>query len=443
MLAVNGPARLLRPRPHPARRVARGGGRRGGGAARPQRRRQVDDDEGDHGPGAAGAGRGELRRPAHRAPAALPHRPAGPGLRAGGAAHLHRAHGAWRTSRSAARPPRDGAPAWTEDKLFALFPNLAGMRERPGGRMSGGEQQMLTIARTLMGNPRCVLLDEPSEGLAPIIVEQMAQLDPRAQGRGAVRPAVRAEPAFLPRPSPTAPTSSRRARSASADRWPSSPPTLPSANSISRSDHVASQQSIAHRRHRCRRHLHRPVWRSIRAPARCKLAKVPTTVDNQAIGFMAALAAAGADPATAAGHRPRHDHDDQRAARTQDRQGRADHHQGLPRRARARPPHAAAALRPARHLPSADRARVPARSAGAHGRRRQGADAARRGRRGRGGEEAAGAGLRGRRHPFPAQLHQSRARDAAPPRSCARCGRTATSRRATPSCRSTASTSAA
>jgi len=70
--------------------------------------------------------------------------------------------------------PRQGAPVWTQDKLFTLFPNLAGMRERPGGSMSGGEQQMLTIARTLMGNPRCVLLDEPSEGLAPIIVEQMA-----------------------------------------------------------------------------------------------------------------------------------------------------------------------------------------------------------------------------------------------------------------------------
>ena len=52
--------------------------------------------------------------------------------------------------------------------------------------MSGGEQQMLTIARTLMGNPSCVLLDEPSEGLAPVIVEQMAQLDPGAEGRGAV-----------------------------------------------------------------------------------------------------------------------------------------------------------------------------------------------------------------------------------------------------------------
>jgi branched-chain amino acid transport system ATP-binding protein len=73
--------------------------------------------------------------------------------------------------RQAARPD---APAWTPDRLFVLFPNLGRMRERAGGRMSGGEQQMLTIARTLMGNPRCVLLDEPSEGLAPIIVEQMA-----------------------------------------------------------------------------------------------------------------------------------------------------------------------------------------------------------------------------------------------------------------------------
>jgi branched-chain amino acid transport system ATP-binding protein len=72
------------------------------------------------------------------------------------------------------QPARKGAPTWTEDKLFDLFPNLGRMRERPGGRMSGGEQQMLTIARSLMGNPRCVLLDEPSEGLAPIIVQEMA-----------------------------------------------------------------------------------------------------------------------------------------------------------------------------------------------------------------------------------------------------------------------------
>ena len=71
------------------------------------------------------------------------------------------------------QPERPGAPRWTREKLFELFPNLGEMKNRPGGRMSGGEQQMLTIARTLMGNPSLVLLDEPSEGLAPKIVEQM------------------------------------------------------------------------------------------------------------------------------------------------------------------------------------------------------------------------------------------------------------------------------
>jgi branched-chain amino acid transport system ATP-binding protein len=77
------------------------------------------------------------------------------------------------------QPPRaftDGtpAPSWTPESLFKLFPNLAELRHRPGGRMSGGEQQMLTIARTLMGNPLIVLLDEPSEGIAPLIVEEIA-----------------------------------------------------------------------------------------------------------------------------------------------------------------------------------------------------------------------------------------------------------------------------
>lgn len=80
--------------------------------------------------------------------------------------------------RQAARTWPDGTavPAWTHDKLFALFPNLGEMPQRLGGRMSGGEQQMLTVARTLMGNPYLVLLDEPSEGVAPVIVEQMAQM---------------------------------------------------------------------------------------------------------------------------------------------------------------------------------------------------------------------------------------------------------------------------
>jgi len=79
------------------------------------------------------------------------------------------------------QPPRhwpDGsaAPLWTPERLFELFPNLGEMPDRLGGRMSGGEQQMLTVARTLMGNPYLVLLDEPSEGVAPVIIEQMAHM---------------------------------------------------------------------------------------------------------------------------------------------------------------------------------------------------------------------------------------------------------------------------
>lgn len=71
---------------------------------------------------------------------------------------------------------RAGLVAWTPERLFTLFPNLGEMPDRPGGSMSGGEQQMLTVARTLMGNPLLVMLDEPSEGVAPVIVEQMAHM---------------------------------------------------------------------------------------------------------------------------------------------------------------------------------------------------------------------------------------------------------------------------
>ena len=80
---------------------------------------------------------------------------------------------------------RDRAQApWTLERLFSIFPNLAEMRGRRASQMSGGEQQMLTIARTLMGNPEAVLLDEPSEGLAPVIVEQMAEAVRRMKAEG-------------------------------------------------------------------------------------------------------------------------------------------------------------------------------------------------------------------------------------------------------------------
>ena len=77
--------------------------------------------------------------------------------------------------RQPARKDATDAPRWTVSRVCELFPKLAEMLDRPGGHMSGGEQQMLTIARTLMGNPKAILLDEPSEGLAPIVVEHIAR----------------------------------------------------------------------------------------------------------------------------------------------------------------------------------------------------------------------------------------------------------------------------
>ena len=82
------------------------------------------------------------------------------------------------------QPPREGAPVWTRQALFAMFPNLAEMQGRSAGQMSGGEQQMLTVARTLMGNPALILLDEPSEGLAPVIIDQLAATIRELKARG-------------------------------------------------------------------------------------------------------------------------------------------------------------------------------------------------------------------------------------------------------------------
>ena len=79
----------------------------------------------------------------------------------------------WENLDIARRARADGTAPWTEREVYALFPDLAEIGERKGGVLSGGQQQMLTIGRTLMGNPELLLLDEPSEGLAPLIVEML------------------------------------------------------------------------------------------------------------------------------------------------------------------------------------------------------------------------------------------------------------------------------
>ena len=74
------------------------------------------------------------------------------------------------------QPARAGVPGWSPQRLYALFPGLAAVRDRPGGSLSGGEQKLLAVARTLMGNPAAILLDEPSEGIAPLLARQLAEM---------------------------------------------------------------------------------------------------------------------------------------------------------------------------------------------------------------------------------------------------------------------------
>ncbi len=85
-----------------------------------------------------------------------------------------------------ARPPLEGhtGTTWTLDMVYELFPNLGDRRKNGGGQLSGGEQQMLAIGRALMTNPRLLLMDEPSEGLAPVIVDRVGDIVAQLRGEG-------------------------------------------------------------------------------------------------------------------------------------------------------------------------------------------------------------------------------------------------------------------
>ena len=84
----------------------------------------------------------------------------------------------------AAKKGRDGQDFWSIERIYDMLPLLAPLARRLGGQLSGGEQQMLTIARALMGNPSIVLLDEPSEGLAPIVVQRIGELIRTLRAKG-------------------------------------------------------------------------------------------------------------------------------------------------------------------------------------------------------------------------------------------------------------------
>ncbi|TAK50910.1 MAG: ABC transporter ATP-binding protein [Betaproteobacteria bacterium] len=84
----------------------------------------------------------------------------------------------------AIKPGRGRAEAWTVERVYALFPVLAPLDRRLGGYLSGGEQQMLTIGRTLMGNPSLLLLDEPVEGVAPVVVQELTRQIKHLKGMG-------------------------------------------------------------------------------------------------------------------------------------------------------------------------------------------------------------------------------------------------------------------
>jgi branched-chain amino acid transport system ATP-binding protein len=90
----------------------------------------------------------------------------------------------WENLDVARKKAADGAVRWTVERVFDIFPRLAERAQQLGGTLSGGEQQMLTIARTLMGNPDLILLDEPSEGLAPLVVRLLGEVIRRLKDEG-------------------------------------------------------------------------------------------------------------------------------------------------------------------------------------------------------------------------------------------------------------------
>ena len=90
----------------------------------------------------------------------------------------------WENLDVARKSAADGQTRWTFERIYEIFPRLAERKNQPGGTLSGGEQQMLTIARTLMGSPDMLLLDEPSEGLAPLMVDIIGELVARLKREG-------------------------------------------------------------------------------------------------------------------------------------------------------------------------------------------------------------------------------------------------------------------
>ena len=151
-----------------------------------------------------------------------------------------------------ARRAAGRAGRWTVDTVCSLFPKLAELRDRRAGFLSGGEQQMLTIGRTLMCNPELLLLDEPSEGLAPLVVASLLEQVAAAQGRGPDDPAGRAGRRVLARarrPRVRAREGRRRPRRSGGGAARRCGPARPVAHALDRTTHIHRGENHAIRDH--------------------------------------------------------------------------------------------------------------------------------------------------------------------------------------------------